>query len=232
MIMSENRAPSPDPLEAALRAFQGMDVPERPPDEQVLARLGTTPGGGVPPASIPLSSKRRYLVRILVSSAAAAVLLFGGLALYLLKRTPPESVPVAGAVSSAPAGPVALQPRPTTKDSPRKEYREGLEPLGKSVAHAPVIVVATALDAAPAPPKRPGDLAENAIRFRVSRVLKGDLADKEISVRTPTAADELVGKEWIVLLSPEYLAGKHSYAQCLTIKMEATVKAMLSRDSK
>lgn len=92
-----------------------------------------------------------------------------------------------------------------------------------------VIVVATALDSAPAPPNRPGDLPETAIRFRVLRVLKGNLDDKVIITRTPTAAEEFIGKVWIVLLSPEYLAGKHSYAGCYTIKVEPEVKAILAK---
>jgi hypothetical protein len=70
------------------------------------------------------------------------------------------------------------------------------------------------------------------IRFRVERVLKGKLDDKEIKTRTPTAAAELLGKEWVILLSPDYVAGKHSYASSLAIKFEPTVKAMLSRDDK
>jgi hypothetical protein len=100
------------------------------------------------------------------------------------------------------------------------------------VADAQVVVVATALDSAPAPPKRPGDLRETLIRFQVKRVLKGKLTAKIITTRTPTAAVEFIGKEWVIMLSPEYMAGKHSYASCLTIKAEPTMKAILSKATK
>jgi len=94
---------------------------------------------------------------------------------------------------------------------------------------AQVIVVATALDSAPAPVTRPGDLPENLIRFQVACVLKGKLADKFITTRTPTAAGEFIGKQWVLLLSPEFMAGKHQYADCNWIKAEAEVKAILSK---
>jgi hypothetical protein len=101
--------------------------------------------------------------------------------------------------------------------------------LEQNVANAQVIVVATALDPAPAPVTRPGDLPENLIRFQVARVLKGKLADKFITTRTPTAAGEFIGKQWVLLLSPEFMAGKHQYADCNWIKAEAEVKAILSK---
>jgi hypothetical protein len=100
------------------------------------------------------------------------------------------------------------------------------------VADAQVIVVATALDSAPAPPMRPGELPEVLIRFRVMRVLKGKLAEKVITTRTPTAADEFIGQEWVLLLSPEYMAGKHLFADCNWIKAESEVKAILSGNTK
>jgi hypothetical protein len=102
--------------------------------------------------------------------------------------------------------------------------------LEQRVAEAQVIVVATALDSAPAPVKRPGDLPENLIRFQVTRVLKGKLADEVITTRTPTAADEFIGKQWVLLLSPEYLAGKHQFADFNWIEAEAEVKAILSKE--
>jgi hypothetical protein len=104
--------------------------------------------------------------------------------------------------------------------------------LEKSVAGAQVIVVGTALDSAPARPKRPGDLPENLIRFQVKRVLKGELADKVITTRTPTAAAEFIGKDWVILLSPDYLAGKHQFASLMNVKLEPTVKAALPKDTK
>ena len=104
--------------------------------------------------------------------------------------------------------------------------------LEQRVADAQVIVVATALDSAPAPPKRLGDLPEVLIRFQVTRVLKGNLAAKVITTRTPTAAAEFIGKEWVIMLSPEYMAGKHQFADCNWIKAEPEVKAILSKDRK
>jgi len=92
--------------------------------------------------------------------------------------------------------------------------------------------VATALDSAPAPPKRPGDLPEVLIRFQVKRVLKGELAEKEITTRTPTAAAELLGKDWVIFLSPDYMAGKHQYASHINGKLEPTVKSHLLKDKK
>jgi hypothetical protein len=108
----------------------------------------------------------------------------------------------------------------------------GERSLEQRVAAAQVIVVATALNAAPAPPKRPGDLPEVLVRFRVMRVLKGDLSDKVITTRTPTAAVELIGKGWVIMLSPEFMAGKHQFAGCNWIKAEPEVEAILSKDTK
>src|SRR3712207_2995442 len=93
----------------------------------------------------------------------------------------------------------------------QEERLPGRRSLEQCVAEAQVIVAATALDSAPAPPNRPGDLPENLIRFRVARVLKGKLAAEVITTRTPTGPEEFIGKAWVVMLSPEYLAGRHSY---------------------
>src|SRR5207245_2949177 len=108
----------------------------------------------------------------------------------------------------------------------------GLGSFEQHVADAQVIVVATALDSAPAPPQRPGDLPEVLIRFQVKRVLKGELADKIITTRTPTAADEFIGKDWVILLSPEYMAGKYQYAGHINGKLEPTVQSYLPKDKK
>ena len=171
-------------------------------------------------------------MRLLVSSTVAAALLLGGLALFLRNNTPPESVQVAGPVSSGAARRVAAEPPPTRGGSLKEGRRERLRPLAHEVAAAQVIVVATALDSAPAPPNRPGDLPETLIRFQVKRVLKGKLADKVITARTPTDAAEFIGKQWIVMLSPEYMTGKYSYASSLAIEFEPTVTAILSKDTK
>ena len=163
-----------------------------------------------------------------LSSAAAAVFLLGGLALFLRNSSPPESVQVAATASSGKSADVAVQPRPRSE----KVEREGLGSFKDRVADAQVIVVATALDSAPAPPKRPGDLPEVLIRFQVKRVLKGELTQKEVITRTPTAADEFIGKDWVILLSPDYMAGKHLYAGHINVKLEPTVKSYLPKDKK
>ncbi|MGA2063427.1 MAG: autotransporter-associated beta strand repeat-containing protein [Thermoguttaceae bacterium] len=106
------------------------------------------------------------------------------------------------------------------------------QPLDQQVAGAKVIVAATAVESAPAPPKVPGNPPENYIRFRVTRALKGKLTEEVITVRTPTAAREFIGKAWIVMLSAEYLAGKRDYAGCYPIQIEPEVKAILSKAAK
>src|SRR5262249_8465076 len=126
---------------------------------------------------------------------------------------------------------LAIQPRPVTRESLKEGLIQPLrrKSLDESVADAQVIVVATALDSAPAPPKVPGDLPENAVRFRVTRVLKGALDAKEIITRSPTPANEFIGREWIIMLSPEFLAGRHSYAGRYGIRLEPQVKATLAK---
>jgi len=226
--MSDNQEPNHDLLEEAIHAFQRMSVPERPLDAEVLAQCGSRQGDLSRPSCIPISPKRRHFMHIVLSSAAAAVLLLGGLALYLRISSPPESVQVAATASSGKPADVAVPPPPRSE----KVEREGLGSFKDRVADAQVIVVATALDSAPAPLKRPGDLPEVLIRFQVKRVLKGELAKKEVVTRTPTAADEFIGKDWVILLSPDYLAGKHLYAGHINVKLEPTVKSYLPKDKK
>ena len=226
--MSDNQEPNHDLLEEAIHAFQRMSVPERPLDAEVLAQCGSRQGDLSRSSCIPIPPKRRYFMHVVLSSAAAAVLLLGGLALYLRNSSPPESVQVAATASSGKSADVAVQPPPRSE----KVEREGLGSFKDRVADAQVIVVATALDSAPAPAKRPGDLPEVLIRFQVKRVLKGELAQKEVITRTPTAADEFIGKDWVILLSPDYMAGKHLYAGHINVKLEPTVKSYLPKDKK
>jgi hypothetical protein len=80
--MSEQHEPTHNSLEAAIEAFQGMGVPDRPPDAAVLARLEARPVG------IPVSKKGLgYRMRFLVPSAAAAALVIGVAGLLLLSGT-------------------------------------------------------------------------------------------------------------------------------------------------
>ena len=74
--MSENRQANPDPLEVTIHAFTNMSVPQRPPDEQVLARLST----------------RRHLRRWLVPTFVAAGILIVAFVLFLVKNKPAEVV--------------------------------------------------------------------------------------------------------------------------------------------
>jgi hypothetical protein len=110
--------------------------------------------------------------------------------------------------------------------------------LRECVAEAKVIVVATPLDSAPAKPKKEGDGPEVAIRFQVTRILKGELADKMITIQIPLAngvsIDKIVGKEkrWILFLDADYLAGKHQCAGLYGIKLEPEVRAILSSGNK
>ncbi len=117
----------------------------------------------------------------------------------------------------------------STEDRIRRLGRRSLKEL---VTEADVIVVATRLDFASVQPKQPGDVAEVAIRFRVTRILKGDLPDEVITIQKPTppvgAGVEELGRELILLLSPEYVAGKHPYAAYTSIKLEPEVQAILS----
>ena len=88
------------------------------------------------------------------------------------------------------------------------------------------------MDTAPAPLHVRGDMPENFIRFRVVRVLKGQFQQEFVTTRTPTNAAEFIGRDWVVMLSPEFLAGRHSYAGCYTIKLEPEIKAIVDKAGK
>jgi len=130
------------------------------------------------------------------------------------------------AVTWAGAAGAAAAPQNVTK----LEARTSLKDL---VAKANVIVVVTVLDSAPVPPNQPGDLPEVSVRWKVARVLKGNIAEKAIATRK-TAGEgvgELKGKEWIVFLTPEYLAGMYRYAAILNIKEQDTVRAIVAEQA-
>jgi hypothetical protein len=226
--MSENQQSNHDPLEEAIRAFQGMTVCERPPDAEVLARFGVCQGDLSQPACSPIPSKRRHLMYLIGSATAAAVLLFGALALFLRNSPPQESVQLA--TTSSPARPGDVAVRPPSKSA--KSEKLAVPPLKERVAESQVIVVATGVDSAPAPPDVPGDSPEVLIRWQVKRFLKGDLDKKEIKTRTSVAAAEFIGKDWIVFLSPDFVAGKHQLAACLHIDFERTVKELIANEKK
>lgn len=157
-------------------------------------------------------------MRLLIPAAAAAVLLAG---LTVLPRTdtPPGSAravrPAGGAVARPSLTGGSLAPGGGVESMARKSLRD-------SVTEAKVILVVTALGSAPRPP-------ENEIRFRVKRVLKGNFIQKFITTRSLTAGAEFVGRDWVVMLSADFLAGKHSYAGHYSIKVERDVKAILAK---
>ena len=143
--------------------------------------------------------------------------------------TPPGEAPA----QPPSGGNVAHKPGPTDPRQANETRSERIAPPKERVAKAEVIVVATFVDSALAKPRRPGDAAETLMRFRVARILKGDLADEVITIQHPSppvgaGVNELAGKEWILLLTPEYMAGKHPYAGLYTIKLEGEVRAILS----
>lgn len=224
--MSEDLRPNDDPLEAAIQAFQLMTVPERPPDTEVLARRGDWSRS----ADTSNPPRWRDCLRFFAPAAAAAVLLLVGVALYLRNDAAPTSDQAAvtdpPVDAGNPAGPPALL---NAVPAVAKSRPLGRKTLERSVAEAQVIVVATALGPDPAAPVVPGNPPENRILFQVNRVLKGQLAAQVIVIQTPTAANEFVGKQWIVMLSPDYVAGNSSYAGCSSIAMEADVKAILGK---
>ncbi len=212
-----------------------MTVPERPPDADLLARLGGRPGGSSRVSHTLFLPKRRYVVHALLYSAAAAALLLAGAALLQPKSRPVESARASASASpekpgdgSVPTPLKGAEEEILQRGPPRRLEVLGRRTLAQEVADAQVIVVATALASGPAPAKRSGDLAENLVGFRVKLVLKGELADKVITTRTPTAAGEFMGKDWIILLSPDFLAGKHQYASHVSISLEPTVRAALA----
>lgn len=143
--------------------------------------------------------------------------------------------PVVTPGPSANGASVALKPGPSDAHfegmSGRKSTKE--QPFKEQVAEAEVIVVATFVDSAPAGSGRLAGAAETVMRFRVARVLKGKLDKKIISIQHPDApvgagVNEIAGKEWILLLTPEYMAGKRPYASLCTVELEPEVRATLS----
>ena len=174
-----------------------------------------------------------------IGVVAAACVAAVTVAFIIAHRAPTGTI---NSLSQRPATPPVVTPAPPASSrsvalkSARTDDRLDrlrVPSLKEMVARADVIVVAILLDSATVQPKQPGDVAEVAIRCRVTRILKGDLPDEVITIQKPTApvgpaVEELVGREWILFLSPEYLAGKYPYAGCLNIKAEPEVRAILS----
>jgi hypothetical protein len=178
-----------------------------------------------------------------IASAAAAVLLSAGVALYRWNNSPPqpELVPV---VVTEPPG----QARAMLADAPREENRVPKEDrsslaiprLEDRVQESPVVVVASAESFSPAPPPTiPGDTPEVFIQFKVKRVLKGKYAAKTLTTRISNnriagqdQADQIVGKDWIACLSPNFLAGKSQSAPLTSAEFEARFKDIIAKETK
>lgn len=168
-------------------------------------------------------------MHLIAGGTAAAVLVVGSLAIVLWHSLPQESDQVAATPTPDKAGNVAVQP------PSKSEKLESLPvaSLQQTVAEAQVIVVATGLDSAPAPPGVPGDAPEVLMRWQVKRVLKGELGTTEFITRTsPKLAAEFIGKEWIIFLTPSYMAGKNQQFAGSHIEMERTVRQLITKEKK
>jgi hypothetical protein len=217
-----------DPLEEAIGAFQAMAVCERPADAEVLAQFGVCQGERPQPSRIPTASKRRRLVQIIAAAAAVAALVFGGVAIALRYGWPPESDQVNAPTSPDRPGDVAVQ-TPSTSEKPESL---AVPSRKEQVKESQVIVVATGLDWAPAPPEVPGDSPEVYIRWKVKRALKGEMEKKEFTTRTSTPVADWIDKDWIVFLTPDFMAGKHRLAAYLHIDFEMLVMRLLADEKK
>ena len=184
-------------------------------------------------------------MHLIISSLAAAVLMSAGLALYLWNNSPPdpEPQPVPIAVTKAPG-----QARAVLADLPREENRVPKEdhsalpvpPLEERVKESPVVVVATAESFSPPPPPTiPGDTPEVLIQFKVKRVLKGKYAAKTFTTRMSNEkiagrdqVSQIVGKDWVACLSPNFLAGKSQSASLTSADFEARFKDIIAKEMK
>jgi hypothetical protein len=233
-----------DPLDAAIAAFVGMEVPAPPADAQVLEHLPTGANGRLEPARQSAASPGKFHRYLVAASIAAVVVITGGVVVILRPPTPRQP-PKNETVASAPRPP-AVAPTPDhggspvavaapRDDSPQRApaalpHAAANMTLARAVANAQVIVVGKALGGEVVAPKRQGDLSEYGVRYQVERVLKGKLRDETIVTRTPTSPDEFIGKEWILVLSPEFIAGTNPYAAWTTratAETEANVKNLL-----
>lgn len=181
----------------------------------------------------------------IISSTAAAVIALVGVPLFLWNAwaPKPEPEPAAVAVTKAPG-----QSRAVLADAPRVENRAPQADLSAlpvprledTVNQSPVVVVATAESFSPAPPpKIPGDTPEVLIQFKVKRVLKGKYAAKTFTTRLSNEkiagrnqVDQIVGKDWVACLSPNFLAGKSQSAPLTSAEFEARFKDIIAKEMK
>jgi hypothetical protein len=226
--MSQNQQTKGDLLEEAIQAFQRMSVPKRPPDAEVLGQLDTRQADLFASACISHPSKRMFRIRPVISCTAAAVVVLGVLAFVLSDRrsTNPLGVP---AVTPADTPRFSATWSPAEKETTATAAVDSFE---NRLKESQVIVVAAAESSSPAPPEASSDEPEFLIQFKVRRILKGELPDKVITVRTFVASDKIVGQDWIVWLSPGYVAGNHQRAPLTTAEFEPRLKEILAREKK
>jgi len=245
--MNENEHPNHDLLEEAIHAFQQMSVPERPAGAGTLALLSARQGDLSQPSRISHSSPRRFLMYALISSAAAAVLALVAVPLVLWNaaapKPKPEPPPVPIAVTEAPGKSRAslADPPAALNRAPKADLSALPVPrLEDTVKESPVVVVATAESFTPAPPpKIAGDTPEVLIQFKVKRVLKGKYAAKTLTTRLSNEkiagrdqVSQIVGKDWVASLSPNFLAGKSQSAPLTSAEFEKRFKDIIAKEMK
>lgn len=203
--MKANQPLNHDPLDGAIQAFQRMNVPARPPDAEVLARLGDR------------SAQRKLRRAVVVASAVAGLLLLVGLVLFSRFES---------------SSPEATHPRSEGPLDTEAPVSLAVDSLESRVKASPVIVVATAESSVRVPPSLPGDAPEFLIRFTVKRILKGKMVGNGVTVRTATPPDKIIGQDWVVCLSPDHIAGKHQYAALTAAEFEPRFKEILAPGKK
>ena len=181
----------------------------------------------------------------LISSAAAAVLALVAVPLFLWNAwaPKPEPQPAAIAVTKAPdKARASLADPPAALNRVPKEDHSALPipRLEDRVKESPVVVVAAAESFSPAPPSTiPGDTPQVLIQFKVKRVLKGKYAAKTFTTRLSNEkiagrdqVSQIVGKDWVVCLFPNFLAGKSQSAPLTSADFEARFKDIIAKEKK
>jgi len=187
----------------------------------------------------------------IISSAAAgavaAVLALVAVPLVLWNaaapKPKPEPPPAAIAVTKAPdkARASLADPPAALNRAPKADLSALPVPgLEDTVKESQVVVVATAESFTPAPPpKIKGDTPEVLIQFKVKRVLKGKYAAKTFTTRLSNEkiagrdqVSQIVGKDWVACLSPNFLAGKSQSAPLTSADFEARFKDIIAKEMK
>jgi len=163
------------------------------------------------------------------SLAPAAVSIFSGLALLALifvfyqVLSSPDSVNQNSAAKKS----KTQQAESSANSKKLKTQSLRTRSLPLNVQLAQVIVTGVVSDYELAPAKSIGDAPEYYITFEVTEVLKGTFSKEECVIRTPSDPQGYLEKEWIVMLSPEYVAGRHRFGGVHSIKQEARVREIL-----